>query len=318
MKFPQAIPVTEIAQKIGADIIGSSKQMAFGINEIHKVRPGDITFSDVEKYFEKSLNSAASIIILNKVVPCPAGKTILIVDNPFQAYDSLVREFRPFRPMTAMVSDDAIVGEGTVIEPNVVIGHHVEIGQNCYIQAGVIIQNYATIGDNVTIQSGTVIGSDAFYFKRTPNEYIKWRSGGRVIIQNNVEIGANCTINKGVSGDTVIGQGTKIDCMVHIGHGVVIGKNCLFAAQVGIGGKTVLEDEVVLFGQVGLAQNLHIGKKAIVLAKSGVKNDLEGARVYFGYPAKEAKTTFRELAALKQLPEFIRAGLDLKKVSVDS
>ncbi len=313
MKFPQAIPVTEIAQKIGADIVGSSQQMAHGINEIHKVQPGDITFSDVEKYFEKSLQSAASIIILNKVVPCPEGKTLLIVDNPFEAYDSLVREFRPMRSLTAMVADDAIVGEGTIIEPNVVIGHHVEIGKNCYIQAGVIIQDYAIIGDNVTIQSGTVIGSDAFYFKRTPSEYIRWRSGGRVIIHDNVEIGANCTINKGVSGDTIIGAGTKIDCMVHIGHGVVVGKSCLFAAQVGIGGKTVLEDEVVLFGQVGLAQNLHIGKKAIILAKSGVKNDLEGGRVYFGYPAKEAKTTFRELAALRQLPEFIRAGLDVNK-----
>ena len=312
MKFPQPIPVQEIAKRIGADIIGSSTQKAFGINEIHKVKPGDITFSDVEKYFEKSLNSEASIIILNKVVPCPEGKTILIVNNPFQAYDSLVREFRPFRPLTSVVAEDAIIGENTVIEPNVVIGRNVKIGDNCYIQAGVIIQDYTIIGDNVTIQSGTVIGSDAFYFKRTTEAYVKWRSGGRVIIQDNVEIGANCTVNKGVSGDTVLGAGTKLDCMVHIGHGVVVGRNCLFAAQVGIGGKTVLEDDVVLFGQVGLAQNLKIGKRAVILAKSGVKKDLEGGKVYFGYPAKEAKTTFRELAALKQLPEFIRASLKIQ------
>lgn len=313
MKFPQPIPVTEIAKRIGADIIGSSTQKAFGVNEIHKVEPGDITFSDVEKYFEKSLNSAASIIILNKVVACPPGKTILIVDNPFQAYDSLVREFRPLRPLTTVVAEDAVIGENTMIEPNVVIGHNVVIGDNCYIQAGVIIQDFTIIGNNVTIQSGTVIGSDAFYFKRTPEAYIKWRSGGRVIIKDNVEIGANCTVNKGVSGDTVLGAGTKLDCMVHIGHGVVVGRNCLFAAQVGIGGKTILEDEVVLFGQVGLAQNLRIGKRAVILAKSGVKKDLEGGRVYFGYPAKEAKTTFRELAALKQLPEFIRARLKVQE-----
>ncbi len=313
MKFPHPIPVLEIAKRIGADVVGSSKQKAFGINEIHKVKPGDITFSDVEKYFEKSLNSDASIIILNKVVPCPEGKTILIVDNPFQAYDALVREFRPFRPLTAVVADDAKIGDNTVIEPNVIIGHHVQIGDNCYIQAGVIIQDYTTIGNNVTIQSGTVIGSDAFYFKKTTEGYTKWRSGGRVVIQDNVEIAANCTINKGVSGDTVIGEGSKLDCMVHIGHGVVVGRNCLFAAQVGIGGKTILGDGVVLFGQVGLAQNLNIGKGAIILAKSGVKSDLEGGKIYFGYPAKEAKTTFRELAALKQLPEFIRAGLKLQE-----
>jgi len=313
MKFPQPIPVLEIAKLIGADVIGSSTQKAFGVNEIHKVKPGDITFSDVEKYFEKSLNSEASIIILNKVVPCPEGKTILIVDSPFQAYDSLVRKFRPFRPLTAVIAEDAVIGENTVIEPNVVIGRNVEIGDNCYIQAGVIIQDYSIIGNNVTIQSGTVIGSDAFYFKRTAEAYIKWRSGGRVIIKDDVEIGANCTVNKGVSGDTILGEGTKLDCMVHIGHGVVVGRNCLFAAQVGIGGKTILGDDVVLFGQVGLAQNLKIGKRAVVLAKSGVKKDLEGGKVYFGYPAKEAKTTFRELAALKQLPEFIRAGLKVSE-----
>lgn len=309
MKFPQPIPVQEIAQRIGADIIGSTTQKAFGINEIHKVEPGDITFSDVEKYFEKSLSSEASIIILNKMVPCPEGKTILVVDNPFEAYDSLVSAYRPFRPLTAAIAEDAVIGENTIIEPNVVIGRNVKIGDNCYIQAGVIIQDFTIIGDNVTIQSGTVIGSDAFYFKRTPEAYIKWRSGGRVIIHDNVEIGANCTVNKGVSGDTILGEGTKLDCMVHIGHGVEVGRHCLFAAQVGIGGKTVLGDEVVLFGQVGIAQNLNIGKRAIVLAKSGVKKDLEGGKVYFGYPAKEAKTTFRELAALKQLPEFIRASL---------
>lgn len=309
MKFPSPIPVTEIAKKIDADILGYKDQLAYGINEIHKVAPGDITFSDVEKYFEKSLTSDASIIILNKVVPCPKGKTILVVDDPFQAYDSLVREFRPLRPLKVAIADDAKVGEGTVIEPNCVIGNHVEIGENCYIQAGVIIQDYTIIGDNVVIQSGTVIGSDAFYFKRTPDKYIKWRSGGRVVIHDDVEIGANCTINKGVSGDTVLGKGTKLDCMVHIGHGVVVGKNCLFAAQVGIGGKTILEDEVVLFGQVGLAQNLIIGKRAIVLAKSGVKKNLGGGKVYFGYPAKEAKTAFRELAALKNLPEFFRFNI---------
>ncbi len=313
MKFPNPIPVKEIAKRIGADIIGSATQKAFGINEIHKVRPGDITFSDVEKYFEKSLESEATIIILNKIVPCPEGKTILIVDKPFEAYDSLVKEFRPFRPLTAVIAEDAIIGDNTHIEPNVIIGNHVVIGDNCHIQAGVVIQDYTIIGNNVVIQSGTVIGSDAFYFKRKPEKYIKWRSGGRVIIKDNVEIAANCTINKGVSGDTILGEGTKLDCMVHVGHGVEVGANCLFAAQVGIGGKTVIEDGVVLFGQVGVAQNIHIAKNAVVLAKSGISKNLEENKVYFGYPAKEAKTTFRELAALKQLPEFIRANLKLLK-----
>jgi len=122
-----------------------------------------------------------------------------------------------------------------------------------------------------------------------------------VIIEDNVDIGAGCTINKGVSGDTTIGAGTKIDCQVHIGHDARIGKNCLIAAQAGISGNTVLGDEVVVYGQVGIAQNLKIGAKAVILAKSGVSKDLEGGKTYFGYPAQEAREAYKELATLRQL-----------------
>ena len=123
----------------------------------------------------------------------------------------------------------------------------------------------------------------------------------RVVIEDNVDIGAGCTINKGVSNDTIIGEGTKIDCQVHIGHDAQIGKNCLIAAQAGISGNTVIEDEVVIYGQVGVAQNLRIGKKAIILAKSGVSKDLAGDKTYFGYPAQEVRDAYKELAILRQL-----------------
>ena len=301
MKFKQAIPIKQIAQQIGATIIGDANLLATGINEIHKVRQGDITFVDVEKYFSKSLRSAASIIILNKEVDCPEGKALLLLDNPFVAYDSIIRAHRPFIPLSATIHETASVHPTTILEPNVIIGPYVTIGQNCHIQANVTIQEYTTIGDNVVIQSGSVLGGDAFYFKRYPQSYQQWRSGGRVIVENDVLIGAGCTIAKGVSGDTVIGAGSKLDCQIHIGHGAVIGKNCLMAAQVGIGGKTIIEDEVVLYGQVGIAQNLHIGAKAIVLAKSGVSKNLEGGKVYFGYPATEAREKYKELATLRQL-----------------
>jgi UDP-3-O-[3-hydroxymyristoyl] glucosamine N-acyltransferase len=162
------------------------------------------------------------------------------------------------------------------------------------------------IGDNVTIQAGSVIGTDAFYYKKTEKGYDKWRSCGRVVIENDVEIGACCTINKGVSGDTIIGEGTKLDCQIHIAHGVVVGKRCLFAAQVGIGGKTIIGDEVVLYGQVGIIHNLRIGNQVVVMAGSGVNKDLESGKVYFGSPAGEAKSKFREVAALKMLPEFMQ------------
>lgn len=306
MKFAQPIPVAELAKKIGAELIGDATLLATGINEIHKVEAGDITFVDVKKYFAKSLNSAATIILLNEPAECPPGKALLLCDNPFKAYNDLVLEHRPFRPVTVAISDTAEIDPSCVIEPNVIIGHHVKIGRNCHIQANVTIGEHTQIGDHVVVQSGAIIGTDAFYFKKTESGYERWRSGGRVVLEDNVEIGAGCTINKGVSGDTVIGAGSKLDSQVHIGHDAVIGKNCLLAGQVGIGGNTVLGDWVVLFGQVGIAQNLKIGDYAVVLAKSGVSKDLEGGKTYFGYPATEAMTNYREMAALRHLPEFFQ------------
>ena len=305
MKFKNPIPIKEIAEKYKASIIGDASLMATGINEIHKVVPGDIVFVDVEKYFKKCLNSAASIIILNKKTDCPEGKALLVCDNPFEVYNSIIWEHRPFEPLTKMISDTARIGEGTILEPNVVVGHHVTIGKNCYIQANVTIAEHCHIGDNVTIQAGAIIGTDAFYYKKTEEGFTKFRSGGRVVIENNVEIGAGCTVNKGVSGDTVIGEGSKLDSQVHLGHGVVIGKRCLIAGQVGIGGKTIVGDECVLYGKVGIVQNLVIGPKSIILAGSGVTKNLEGGKTYFGGPAGEMRTKYKEIAALKHLPEFL-------------
>jgi len=304
MKFPAPVPVTEIAQRINAELIGNKQLMATGINEIHQVESGDITFVDVKKYFSKSLNSAATIIILNERVEAPEGKALLLCDHPFQAYNDLVLSYRPYAALQQAVHPTAQIDPTATVEPNAIIGPHVVIGKDCYIMANTTIAEHTHIGNRVIVQSGAIIGTEAFYFKKTESGYQKWRSGGRVILEDEVDIGAGCTINKGVSGDTVIGAGTKIDAQVHIGHDVRIGKRCLFAAQVGIGGNTVVEDDVVMYGQVGIAQNLRIGAKAVILAKSGVSKDLPGGKVYFGYPAAEARTTYRELAALRHLPEF--------------
>ena len=275
MKFPQPIPVKDLAERLGAELIGNEDLLATGINEIHKVEKGDIMFVDLKKYFEKSLKSAASIIILNERTECPPGKALLVVDNPFEAYNGLVKAHRPFLPITATVADTAVIDPTAIIEPNVVIGHHVKIGKGSYIQANVTIQNYTEIGDYVVVQSGTVIGSDAFYFKRHPGRMEKFRSGGRVIVENHVDIGPCCTICKGVSGDTIIGEGTKFDGQVHIGHGVVVGKNCMFAAQVGVAGKTVIGDNVILYGQVGVVQNLKIADNVTVYGQAGISKNLE-------------------------------------------
>lgn len=302
MTFNQPISIRQIATKIKAEIIGDDTLNALGINEIHQVRKGDITFSDVRKYFDAALKSDATFLILNERIDnLPEGKVVLLHPNPFEAYDSIVRQHRPFDPLSENIAPSAFIHESVIIEPNVVIGNHVRIDVGCYIQANVVIHDYTRIGKNCQIGAGTIIGTDAFYFKKNPEGFKKWRSGGRVVIEDNVDIGAGCTINKGVSGDTTIGAGTKIDCQVHIGHDARIGKNCLIAAQAGISGNTVLEDEVVVYGQVGIAQNLRIGAKAVILAKSGVSKDLEGGKAYFGYPAQEAREAYKELATLRQL-----------------
>ncbi len=308
MKFTHPIPVRELAERLNASqIIGDDTLEATGINEIHKVQRGDVAFSDVKKYFAKTLGSAATVILLNEPAECPPGKVILVVEDPFEAYDSLVRAHRPFVALTSPISHQASIHPTAVIEPGAIIAPHVTIGEHSYIQANTYLGEYTQIGNHVTIGPGAIIGSDAFYFKkRADGSFEKWRSGGRVVIHDHVDIGAGCTINKGVSGDTIIGEGSKLDCQVHIGHGVVIGKNCLLAAQVGIGGKTVVGNNVVMYGQVGVAQAVHIGADTLISAKAGVSKSLEGGKAYFGIPAEEAGTKYRELAALRQLPELLK------------
>jgi UDP-3-O-[3-hydroxymyristoyl] glucosamine N-acyltransferase len=302
MQFTEGVSVREIAGWIGAEIIGDQDLDATGINEIHMVDKGDITFVDHEKYYGKVLKSRASVIIINRREEPPRGKALLLVEDPFSAYVLLVKRFRPFVPAAAMVSETAIIGEGTVIQPGVFIGNHVAIGRDCLIHAHVTINDHTVIGDNVIINPNTVIGGDAFYFKKRPEGYDKMESCGRVVIGNRVEIGSGTTIDRGVSGDTTIGDGTKLDNLIQIGHDTVIGKNCLIASQVGIAGVTVIEDNVTIWGQVGIQKDLVIESGAEILAKSGVPKSLKGDTVYFGIPVREAREKMREIALLKQLP----------------
>ncbi|HVX52719.1 MAG TPA: UDP-3-O-(3-hydroxymyristoyl)glucosamine N-acyltransferase [Chitinophagaceae bacterium] len=307
MKFPAPVTIQWIAELINADVIGSTTAAAFGINEIHKVEKGDLCFVDHPKYYAACLNSDATHIIINtKDVVVPEGKTLLVVAEPFDAYLAIVNYFRPFMPAAKAISDTAVIGNDTVIMPNVFIGKDVIIGNNCIIHPNVSINDYTRIGNNCIIQAGTVIGSDAFYYNTKKNRdvwYRRMQSCGSVVIEDDVEIGAGCTIDRGVTAVTFIGRGTKMDNMVHIGHDTYVGKNCLFAAQVGIAGATVIEDGVTLWGQVGVSKTLTIGANAVVLAQSGVPSSLKGGKVYFGYPAEEAGNKRRELVWIKRIPE---------------
>ena len=169
MKFPQPISVSELARRFQAQIIGDASLSATGINEIHKVEPGDIAFSDVKKYFEKTLSSSATVILLNEVAECPPGKVILVVPQPFEAYDALVREYRPFESIQEAISTQSEIHATAVIEPGVVIANHVRIGAYSHIQANTYIGEYTEIGDYVSIGPNCTIGSDAFYYKKQPD-----------------------------------------------------------------------------------------------------------------------------------------------------
>ena len=306
MRFPSPVPLSDIATLTGARVKGDPQAMATGINEIHRVEEGDLAFVDHPKYYTRCLESAASFIIINADVECPPGKALLIVDDPFEAYLKIVRSYRPYEHSTDPVSRTARVGEGTLLQQGVVLGNHVEVGRDCVIHQGVVVRDHCIIGDRVVIQAGTVIGSEPFYYNTRKDReawYRRMESCGRVVIEDDVEIGANCTVDRGVTHDTRIGRGTKMDNMVHIGHDTVIGRNCLIAAQVGVAGAVEIGDGVVLWGQVGVSKTLRIGSNAVVLAQSGVPSDLEGGEIYFGTPAVEARAKRREIVWVRRIQE---------------
>ena len=307
MKLLTPVSVAWLSKLTNAEIIGNQHLEITGVNEIHQVELGDIVFVDHPKYYNTCLNSEASCIIINdKNVIVPEGKALLFCTDPFEAYLKIVAHFKPFIPCAKAISDDAIIGEGTIIMPNVFIGPNVTIGKNCVLHPGVSILSDTVIGDEVIIQANTVIGSDAFYYntkKDRQDWYKKLLSCGRVVIQDKVEIGAGCTIDRGVSGDTIVGRGTKIDNMVHIGHDTQIEANCLFAAGVAIAGGVQIKSGVTLWGQVGVTKTITIGENATVLGHSGVTGSLEGNKVYMGFPAEDAGIKKREIVWIKRIPE---------------
>lgn len=307
MKFPQTHTLKQIATIINTNFVGPEDFPVLGMNEIHVVEPGDIVFVDHPKYYDKALTSKATVILINKKVEAPQGKALLISDDPFRDFNKLSDYFKPFQKASTPISNSATIGKNTIIQPNVFIGNQVTIGNNCIIHSNVSINDGCIIGDNIIIHSGTVLGADAFYYKKRSEGFDKLRSCGRVIIEDNVELGALCTIDRGVTGDTTIKKGSKIDNQVHVGHDTVIGEKCLIASQTGIAGCVVIENEVTIWGQVGITSSVTIGEKAIILAQSGVAKSLEGGKTYFGSPAAEAREKFKEMAQIKRIPDILES-----------
>jgi len=305
MKFNTTHTLKEIATIINSEFVGDANFPVSGMNEIHVVQSGDIVFVDHPKYYDKALNSAATTILINKKVDCPEGKALLISDDPFRDFNTLTKHFNPFQFSQVAISATAKIGAGTLVQPNCFIGNHVEIGENCLIHPNVTIYDNTIIGDNVIIHAGTILGADAFYYKKRPEGYDQLISGGRVVIKDNVGIGALCTIDKGVTGDTTIGEGTKLDNQVHVGHDTVIGKKCLIASQTGIAGCVIIEDEVTIWGQVGTTSGITIGAKAVIMGQTGVTKSVEGGKTYFGTPIEESREKLKQLANVKKIPEIL-------------
>ena len=305
MKFDRGYTLREIAELIDCRFIGSNDHLVSGLNEIHKVRDGDLVFVDHSKYYAKALKSDATTILIDKEVECPSGKALIISKNPFDDFNKLSKHFSPVLYQDEVRGEDCVIDKSAVVYPNVFVGRNVRIGSNAVIHPGAVIGDNSIIEENVTIGPNTVIGHYAFYYKKKPEGYDRMHTCGGVHIKKNVEIGGLCTIDAGVTDMTVIGEGTKIDNQVHIGHDTVIGKQCLMAANVGLAGCVIVKDNVTLWGQVGCASDIVIGEGAIVLAQSGIAKSLEGGKTYFGSPCSEMRSKFRELAALRKLPEIL-------------
>lgn len=303
MKLPRPYSLKEIADLLAVKYEGDENFEITGFNEIHVVEKGDIVFVDHPKYYDVALNSKASVVLINKNVPCPKGKALLISEDPFSSFNKLSRTFNPFVAAQAAISETARIGEGTVIQPNVFIGNNVQIGKNCMIHANVTIYDNCSVGNDVTIHSGAIIGADAFYYKKRPTGYDKLISSGSVLIEDGVDIGALCTIDRGVTANTTIGKGTKIDNQVQVGHDTFIGEKCLIAAQSGIAGCVVIENNVTLWGQVGTNSGIRIGEGAVVLGQTGVTKTIEGGKTYFGTPVEESRKKLKEIAGIRRILE---------------
>ncbi len=301
MKFPKTYTLKEIAKITNTEFVGDADFPVKGINEIHVVEKGDVVFVDHPKYYDKALESAATVVLINKKVDCPKGKALLISDDPFRDFNKISTYFKPFQPANNSISKSAKIGINTVIQPNAFIGNNVVIGDNCVIHPNVIIYDNCVIGNNVIIHAGTILGADAFYYKNRETGFDKLISCGRVVIKDNVDIGAACTIDKGVTGDTTIGEGSKLDNQIQVGHDTVIGKKCLIASQTGIAGCCIIEDEVTIWGQVGTNSGITIGAKSVIHGQTGVTKSVEGGKSYFGTPITEFRQKLKELATLRRL-----------------
>jgi len=319
----------DIAAHLGGKVIGDRTMPLTGFQAADRARDGDLTFAENRTFFERAEQSAASAIIVDKNFNSER-KVLIRVDSARTAFAKVVPLFYPEPQPPQGVHPSAIISDKAEVHPEACIGAHViicddvKIGArsvlhgNNYVDEGCVIGEDSAvfhnvtlyprteIGDRVRIHAGTIVGSDGFGYVQEDGQHIKVPQIGNVAICDDVEIGANVTIDRGALGPTTIGKGTKIDNLVQIAHNVTTGENCLVVAQAGIAGSTKLGKHVILAGQVGLAGHLRIGDGVTIAAQSGVMRDIHEGEKWFGTPAQPDRSMKRQLLALQKLPELLR------------
>jgi len=334
------VTLRELADRLGCRLDGDGAVEITRVTGIGEAGPGDLTFLANPKYARALRGTRASAVILREdaeAAPC----AMLRAADPYLAFARAVGLFAPqWRPapgvhaLTAVAADarigdgvslgpfvavgeGAVIGDGTVVFPNVTIGAGVRVGRDCVIHSNVSLRERVTLGDRVVLQNGVVVGGDGYGFvRRGDGTHEKIPQVATVVIEDDVELGANTTVDRPAVGETRIRAGSKIDNLVQIGHGVTVGRNVLLAAQVGIAGSTAVEDDVVFGGQVGVGGHLTIGRGAVAVGQSGVTNSLDAGAFVAGYPAidnrewRKASVLFRRLPELRRRLEALEAAVE--------
>jgi UDP-3-O-[3-hydroxymyristoyl] glucosamine N-acyltransferase len=328
--------IKEIATLVKGTVIGSEAAVVTGFSGIKEAQEGDLTFLANPKYIVYLQQTKASAVLVNKEVSS-AGTTLIQVENPSAAFARIMSSCldeeisiqqgvheKALVSSQATLSDNVTVGpyavieEGVQVGPNTIIeagcyiGHKTSIGANCHLYPNITVRERIVIGDRVLIHSGTVIGGDGFGYVQVEGVHQKIPQVGTVVIEDDVEIGANVTIDRARFDKTTIGQNTKIDNLVQIAHNDAIGKSCIIIAQCGISGSTVIEDNCILAGQVGVVGHITIGKNSVVAARGMVTKSLKEGTMYSGVPVSVHNEAKRINACVKRLPHYVKIIQEMK------
>lgn len=325
------ITASGICELIGGRVIGCGETPVTGVGIVNDAVEGDVVLAENEKYFAKAAGSRASCIICEAAGDAEYnGKAVIVVEKPGEAFEKILGLFRGEEPLPEVgvgfgaviepgvvigrggrigancyIGRDVVLGDGCALFPNVYIGDGCRIGQNCKLYAGVGVYWGCSLGENVILHSGVVIGADGFGYRPGPKGLVKLPHAGSVEIGNDVEIGANSTIDRAKAGATVIGRGTKIDNLVHIAHNAKIGEHCVIVAQSGVAGSTRIGNGVIMAAQSGVRDHITVGDGAVIAGRAGVISDVENGLTVSGFPAREHKTEMRAEAVRMRLPEIV-------------